>query len=60
MIYVGIAPTKERCYTIFYFFYRNKVKIFFLKKFRLMILSDLHDLGCSEHDLTIFGKYVSV
>ena len=32
----------------------------FLQIFDFRFLMDLHVLGCSEHDLTIFGKCLSV
>ena len=45
---------------IFTFFYTSRRKYWFRENFRFRFSMDLHVLGCPEHDLTIFGKCLSV
>ena len=54
--------TKKCCYAIFNFFYRNKIKILFLLKKKIItaVLTNLDILRCLENDLTIFRKCLSV
>ena len=46
-------------FTFFYILYKEK-RIGIVKIFDFLFLTDLHFLECSEHDITIFTKSLSV